>query len=118
MGSVTNLSRIFDCAFQLYEAKTKANSSTLILEPYTLRPRAPQKLAELYRYEAARDPAHFADAVYNANAHVLLHDDNCFRFEARGARAHGGDGALTVQLLDPDRTEVTAGMCSSHIGFW
>ncbi|KAK9837425.1 hypothetical protein WJX81_001540 [Elliptochloris bilobata] len=68
------------------------------------------KLAELYRYEAARDPAHFADAIYNANAHVLLHDDNCFRFEARGSRADGGDGALTVQLLDPDRTEVTAGV--------
>ncbi len=47
--------------------------------------------------------------MYNANAHVLLHEDNCFRFEARGSRPDGADGALTVQLLDPDRTEVTAG---------
>ncbi len=71
-----------------------------------------QKLAELYRYEARRAPAHFADAVYNANAHVLLHEDNCFRFEARGSKPDGADGALTVQLLDPDRTEVTAGTFS------
>lgn len=50
--------------------------------------------------------------MYNANAHVLLHEDNCFRFEARGSRPDGADGALTVQLLDPDRTEVTAGALS------
>ncbi|CAL8471863.1 g11405 [Coccomyxa elongata] len=64
-----------------------------------------QKLLDLYKYESTRDPAHFSDAVYNANAHVLLHDDSCFRFESREA-----DGTLTIQLLDPDRTEVTAGV--------
>ena len=51
-----------------------------------------------------RAPAAFSDAVYNANAHVLLHDDACFRLESREP-----NGALTVQLLDPDRTEVAAG---------
>jgi len=91
--------------------KTVANNERAPAAPRLSAPRARdarQKLAELYRYEAARDPGHFADAVYNANAHVLLHDDNCFRLEARGGPG-GGDGSLTVQLLDPDRTEVTAG---------
>ena len=64
----------------------------------------PQKLLELWRYECARAPGAFADAVYAANAHVLLHDDPCFRLESRDA-----DGALTLQLLDPDRTEVAPG---------
>lgn len=63
-----------------------------------------QKLLDLYKYETARYAVHFSDAVYNANAHVLLHDDNCFRFESREA-----DGTLTIQLLDPDRTEVAPG---------
>jgi hypothetical protein len=63
-----------------------------------------QKLLELYKYESTRDPAHFSDAVYNANAHVLLHDDPCYRFESCDA-----DGTLTIQMLDPDRTEVAPG---------
>ncbi len=63
-----------------------------------------QKLLELYKYESARSPEHFSDPVYNANAHVLLHEDTCFRFESREE-----DGAFTVQLLDPDRSEVAPG---------
>lgn len=70
---------------------------------------AAQKLLELYKYESSRDPAHFSDAVYNANAHVLLHDDSCFRFESREA-----EGTLTIQLLDPDRTEVAPGGSLIH----
>ena len=66
----------------------------------------PQKLLELYKYESARSPEHFSDPVYNANAHVLLHEDTCFRFESREE-----DGAFTVQLLDPDRSEVAPGGC-------
>lgn len=65
-----------------------------------------QKLLELYKYESARSPEHFSDPVYNANAHVLLHEDTCFRFESREE-----DGAFTVQLLDPDRSEVAPGGC-------
>ncbi len=42
--------------------------------------------------------------MYNANAHVLLHEDTCFRFESRAE-----DGAFTVQLLEPDRSEVAPG---------
>ncbi len=42
--------------------------------------------------------------MYNANAHVLLHEDTCFRFESQPQ-----DGAFTVQLLEPDRSEVAPG---------
>ena len=44
-----------------------------------------------------------SDATYNANAHVLLHDDNCFRFAA------GADSTATIQLMEPDKTEVPPG---------
>jgi len=63
-----------------------------------------QKLLELYQYESSRSPEQFSDPVYNANAHVLLHEDTCFRFESREE-----DGVLTVQLLEPDRSEVAPG---------
>ena len=49
-------------------------------------------------------PEQFSDPVYNANAHVLLHEDTCFRFESQPQ-----DGAFTVQLLEPDRSEVAPG---------
>lgn len=45
--------------------------------------------------------------MYNANAHVLLHEDTCFRFESRAE-----DGAFTMQLLEPDRSEVAPGELS------
>ncbi|KAK9814633.1 hypothetical protein WJX72_009077 [[Myrmecia] bisecta] len=61
------------------------------------------KLLDLYKYERARSVS-VADAVYNANAHVLLHDDNCYRLESLA------NGALTVQLLDSDKTEVPPGV--------
>lgn len=61
-------------------------------------------MLELYAYERAREPGAFSDAVYNANAHVVLHDDPAYRLESRDAT-----GELTVQLLDADRTEVPAG---------
>ena len=49
--------------------------------------------------------------MYNANAHVLLHEDTCFRFESQL-----GDGAFTVQLLEPDRSEVAPGERDSLYG--
>ena len=72
---------------------------------------AVQKLLELYKYESARSPEHFSDPVYNANAHVLLHEDACFRFEAQPQ-----DGGFTVQLLEPDRSEVAPGECGLPCG--
>ena len=44
-----------------------------------------------------------ADATYYANAHVLLHDDTCFRF------AYKRNDTATIQMMDPDKTEVSPG---------
>lgn len=59
------------------------------------------KLFDMYKYECSRSVP-FADAVYHANTHVVLHEDHCFRLQSQP------DGQLNVQLLDPDRTEVPA----------
>ena len=45
-----------------------------------------------------------ADAVYHANAHVLLQGDACFRFEELPAR-----GGLTLQLMDADKMDAPPG---------
>lgn len=54
------------------------------------------------RYEVARGEAP-KDATYFANAHVLLHDDTCFRF----ASLPGNQ--VSFQMMDPDKSEVPAG---------
>ena len=59
------------------------------------------KLFDMYKYECSRSVP-FADAVYHANTHVVLHEDHCFRLQSQL------DGLLKVQLLDPDKTEVPA----------
>ena len=59
------------------------------------------KLFDMYKYECSRSVL-FADAVYHANTHVVLHEDHCFRLQSQP------DGLLKVQLLDPDKTEVPA----------
>jgi len=43
------------------------------------------------------------DATYYANAHVLLHDDTCFRF------AYKRNDTATIQMMDLDKTEVSPG---------
>ena len=43
------------------------------------------------------------DAVYHANAHVLLQGDACFRFERLL------DRSLTVQLMDADKMDAPPG---------
>lgn len=64
------------------------------------------KLLDLYRYEAARTVPH-AEAVYRANARVLLHDEPMFQCTSCS------DGALTVQLIEADGTEGAPGECLS-----
>lgn len=64
------------------------------------------KLYDMYKYECSRSVP-FADAVYHANTHVVLHEDHCFRLQSLS------DGLLKVQLLDPDKTEVPASEFSS-----
>ncbi len=60
------------------------------------------KLLDLWKYESARGVG-YTDAVNYANAHVILHDDTCFRFEARK------DDHLTIQQLFVDKSEVAGG---------
>jgi len=63
-----------------------------------------ESLHKLYRYEHSRGSGPPCDATYFANAHVLLHDDTCFRFAALP------DGKVTLQMMDPDKTEVPAAL--------
>jgi paired amphipathic helix protein Sin3a len=60
------------------------------------------RLVELWRYEAARGVP-VVDAVYHANAHVLLQGDTCFRWERLP------DGKLSVQLMDADKMDAPPG---------
>lgn len=63
----------------------------------------PTLLLRCARYEVARgEPP--KDATYFANAHVLLHDDTCFRF----ASLPGNQ--VSFQMMDPDKSEVPAGV--------
>lgn len=39
------------------------------------------KLLQLYEYEQSREPEKYVDTVYYENAHVLLHEENIYRFE-------------------------------------
>ena len=50
-----------------------------------------------------------ADATYYANAHVLLHDDTCFRF------AYKRNDTATIQMMDPDKTEVSPGALAYNL---
>jgi len=54
------------------------------------------------RYENTRGEAP-KDATYFANAHVLLHDDTCFRFASLPRER------ASFQMMDPDKSEVPAG---------
>ena len=49
-----------------------------------------------------------SDATYYANAHVLLHDDHTFRF------AYKRNDTATIQMMDPDKTEVSPGALRPH----
>ena len=42
------------------------------------------KLLQLYEYENSRRLEKSVDSVYYENAHVLLHDENIYRFECVG----------------------------------
>lgn len=42
------------------------------------------KLLQLYEYEKSRKPDKFVDSVYYENAHVLLYEENIYRFECVG----------------------------------
>ena len=45
------------------------------------------KLLQLYEYEKSRKPEKFVDSVYYENSHVLLYEENIYRFECVGLRS-------------------------------
>ncbi|KAA8530290.1 hypothetical protein F0562_004999 [Nyssa sinensis] len=53
------------------------------------------KLLQLYEYEKSRKPEKFIDSVYYENAHIVLHDENIFRFECSSTPSR-----LSIQLMD------------------
>ncbi|KAM0058174.1 putative transcription regulator Others family [Helianthus debilis subsp. tardiflorus] len=55
------------------------------------------KLLQLYEYEKYRKLEKFVDSVYYENAHVLLHDENIYRFQCSSGPSH-----LTIQLMDDE----------------
>ncbi|XP_017235252.1 paired amphipathic helix protein Sin3-like 2 isoform X2 [Daucus carota subsp. sativus] len=57
------------------------------------------KLLQLYEYENSRRLEKYVDSVYYENAHVLLHDENIYRFECTSEPSQ-----LCIQLMD-DRNE-------------
>ncbi|WOG93367.1 hypothetical protein DCAR_0312651 [Daucus carota subsp. sativus] len=63
------------------------------------------KLLQLNEYENFRKPDKYIDSVYYENAHVLLHDENIYRFECTSVRSH-----LSIQLMDDgnEKKEVVA----------
>ncbi|KAJ9540584.1 hypothetical protein OSB04_027090 [Centaurea solstitialis] len=63
------------------------------------------KLLQLYEYERSRKPEKFIDSVYYENAHVLLHDENIYRFQCSSAPS-----SLVIQLMDDgnEKPEVVA----------
>lgn len=94
------LDRLTACCFPSYSSSVHSVG----------HPSAQESLAHLElslssrrtRYEVARgEPP--KDATYFANAHVLLHDDTCFRF----ASLPGNQ--VSFQMMDPDKSEVPAG---------
>ncbi|KAK1374318.1 paired amphipathic helix protein Sin3-like 2 [Heracleum sosnowskyi] len=63
------------------------------------------KLLQLYEYEKSRGPEKSVDTVYYENAHVLLHDENIYRFECTSEPSQ-----LSIQLMDAgnEKPEVVA----------
>ncbi|KAL8114658.1 hypothetical protein AgCh_021500 [Apium graveolens] len=63
------------------------------------------KLLQLYEYEKSRGHEKSVDTVYYENAHVLLHDENIYRFECTSEPSQ-----LCIQLMDDgnEKPEVVA----------
>ncbi|CAA0828461.1 Paired amphipathic helix protein Sin3-like 2 [Striga hermonthica] len=63
------------------------------------------KLLQLFEYERSRKPENFVDSVYYENVHVLLHDENIYRFECINNPTR-----LSIQLMDDgdEKSEVVA----------
>ncbi|XP_009617907.1 paired amphipathic helix protein Sin3-like 2 isoform X2 [Nicotiana tomentosiformis] len=63
------------------------------------------KLLQLYEYERSRKPEKYVDSVYYENAHVLLHEENIYRFESTSSPTR-----VSIQFMDDgsEKSEVVA----------
>ncbi|PSS30420.1 Paired amphipathic helix protein Sin3-like [Actinidia chinensis var. chinensis] len=63
------------------------------------------KLLQLYEYENSRMRENYVDSVYYDNVHVVLHEENIYRFECSSSPYH-----LSIQLMDEgnDKADVIA----------
>ncbi|KAI8032314.1 Paired amphipathic helix protein Sin3-like 2 [Camellia lanceoleosa] len=59
------------------------------------------KLIQLYEYEKSRMQQNYVDSVYYDNVHVVLHDENIYRFECSSAPSR-----LSIQLMDDGNDKV------------
>ncbi|KAJ9563908.1 hypothetical protein OSB04_009068 [Centaurea solstitialis] len=58
------------------------------------------KLLHLHAYEHMRKPGRFVDELYNANARVIVNDDNIYRFEHSLIPETDRQTRLTIRLMD------------------
>ncbi|KAL7221258.1 hypothetical protein ACSBR1_023248 [Camellia fascicularis] len=63
------------------------------------------KLLQLYEYEKSRTLENYVDSVYYDNVHVILHEENIYRFECSS-----GPSCLSIQLMDDgnDKSDMVA----------
>lgn len=71
------------------------------------------RLWALHAYEAARDTPP-CDALYAANAHVLLHDEHTFRLEARDEVAPAAEGTSQASTWNSTQQSLVLVRCSVH----
>ncbi|XP_028778645.1 paired amphipathic helix protein Sin3-like 2 isoform X2 [Neltuma alba] len=73
------------------------------------------KLLQLYEYEKSRKPGKLIDSVYYANARVILHDENIYRFECSCTPSR-----VFVQLMDTmnEKPEVFAVSIDPNFSFY
>ncbi|XP_047312064.1 paired amphipathic helix protein Sin3-like 2 [Impatiens glandulifera] len=66
------------------------------------------KLLELHEYEKCRMGGRYVDSVYYDNVHVILHDENIYRFES--CHLSTTPTRLSIQLMDDesDKADVVA----------
>ncbi|KAL6556146.1 hypothetical protein OROGR_005434 [Orobanche gracilis] len=73
------------------------------------------KLLQLYEYEKSRKPGKLNDSVYHANAHVILHDENIYRFQCSSTPSR-----LSIQLMDymNEKPELSAVSIDPNFSFY
>ncbi|AES74611.2 putative transcription regulator Others family [Medicago truncatula] len=73
------------------------------------------KLLQLYEYEKSRKPGKLNDSVYHSNAHVILHEENIYRFQCSSSSSR-----LSIQLMDNmnEKPEIAAVAVDPDFSFY